>query len=201
MISVQVEMMFDYASPWAFLANALVPRVLAGVEVKYVPVYLRGFEAFRTGLPYSNAKLAYVMRDFARCAARERIEVTVPSVFPVNGLYALRGALVAQRAGKFDAYHAAAFRAVWQEGRDLSSRQGVVDFANELGVAEVADAIDEPAIKDALRAQTESAIARGAFGVPTFFVGDELFWGHDRMAFVAEAVGLTDATRRDTTTS
>jgi 2-hydroxychromene-2-carboxylate isomerase len=186
-----IEFLYDYASPFSFLANELVARRLVGATLEYRPVYLRGFEMFAKGPPYTAPKMSYLMLDLRRCAAEEAIEMRMPSRFPVNGLYALRGALVARRDGCFDAYHTAMFRAAWQQGRDISTREGVAAVATELGLSGVASALDDAAIKDALRVDTEAAVKRGVFGVPTFYVDGEMFWGHDRMHQVARAAGLT----------
>ena len=182
-----VEFAFDYASPWSFLANATLSRHFGDARITYVPVYLRGFQSFSQGVPYSPAKLSYLMRDFVRSATHAGVSYQMPSVFPINGLHALRAAVAAQRAGVFPALHDALFRAAWQQGRDVSDKATVVAIAREAGFAGVADHIDDAEIKNALRASTDRAVARGAFGVPTFFVGDEMFWGHDRMHFAAEA--------------
>lgn len=193
-----IEFLFDYASPYSFLANETLAARLPGAEIVYRPIYLRAIEGFRTGIPFSAPKLAWMIQDLRRCAAELAIDFRVPHSFPVNGLYALRGAIVAQHAGTFARYHPAMFRAVWQQTRDISSKQAVATLATELGFPEVAAQLDEPAIKDELRANTDDAIRRGVFGVPTFFVGNELFWGHDRMHQVAAAAKLSagdDATR------
>lgn len=179
-----VEFLFDYASPWSFLADSLLPRHFGDTPLAFVPVYLRGFESFSKGLPYTAAKLAYVMRDFERCAADAGVAVKMPPVFPINGVHALRGAIAAHREGKLAQYHEPMFRAAWTEGRDVSDRDVVGAIARELGLPSVAEALEEPSIKGELRANTEKAVARGVFGVPTFFVGGELFWGHDRMHLV-----------------
>jgi 2-hydroxychromene-2-carboxylate isomerase len=183
-----VEFLFDYASPWSFLANAVLPKRLPGVEIFYVPVYLAGFDSFAKGLPYTPAKLNYLLRDFQRCAAYEGVTPLFPPSFPINGLYALRGAIAAQRQGCFDDYHAVFFDAAWGQGRDISSKQAVAALAREVGLGAVAEALDDPSLKQALRDNTADAAARGVFGVPTFFVGDELFWGYDRLEYVARAL-------------
>ncbi len=182
-----IEFLFDYASPWSFLADRLRPRHFGDSATTFVPVYLRGFESFSKGVPYGPAKLVYIARDFERCAAEAGVAFKPPPVFPLNGLYALRGAVAAQREGKLAPYHEPMFRAAWAEGKDVSNREVVKAIARELGLPSVADALDEPSIKDELRVNTEKGVARGAFGVPTFFVGDEMFWGHDRMHFAAAA--------------
>jgi 2-hydroxychromene-2-carboxylate isomerase len=186
-----IEFAFDYASPWSFLANATLAKHFGGAPVTYVPVYLRGFEAFSRGVPYSPAKLRYLLKDAERSARHAGVSWVLPPAFPINGLYALRAALAAQRDGGFAALHAALFRAAWQEGKDLSDKAVVAGIARDLGLPAVAGAMDEPAIKEQLRKNTDDLIARGGFGVPTFFVGEEMFWGHDRMHFAAEALAAT----------
>lgn len=186
----RIELHFDYASPWAYLANELVSRELVGIEVDYRPLYLRGLEAFSKGMPYSSAKLAYLMRDLERCAAHEGVRLMPPATFPIDGLHALRAALVAQERGAFERYHGATFRAAWAEGRDVTAKDSVAALlADALGTtsAEALEAMTAQAIKDRLRAATETAQRRGVFGVPTFFVGDEMLWGHDRLPYVARA--------------
>jgi len=182
-----IKLLFDYASPWAYLADALVPLRFAGIDVTYRPIYLRGLESFATGIPYTAAKAQYVVRDFARCAAHEGVAFTAPPVFPINGLYALRAAIAAERDGSFAKVHAALFRAAWREARDVSSKAIVGEIAREAGAPAVAEALDDEGIKRELRARTEAAAARGVFGVPSFFAGGELFWGHDRMEYAARA--------------
>jgi 2-hydroxychromene-2-carboxylate isomerase len=185
---ISVEFLFDYASPYSFLANETLGAKLPGADIIYRPVYLRGFEAFARAIPFSAQKLAYMILDLRRCAAEAGVELRVPNQFPVIGVYALRGALVAQRAGRFAAYHTAMFRAVWQHARDVSTSAAVSALATELGFPEIASSIDDATIKDELRANTEAAIRRGAFGLPAFFVGAEMYWGHDRMDQVAREV-------------
>jgi 2-hydroxychromene-2-carboxylate isomerase len=184
---MKIEFAFDYASPWAFLAHATAPERFGGLEVSYVPAYLRGFEAFRAGVPYSAAKLAYIGQDLGRIASRLGLRMKQPSVFPIHGLHALRGAIAAEREGKLAPYHALAFAAAWQEDRDVSNKEVVKAIGREAGAPSIGDSLDEPAIKDALRTRTEQVVARGAFGVPTFFVGDQMFWGQDRMLDAARA--------------
>lgn len=184
---------YDYASPWAYLANELLPRklpILSAQSITYHPVYLRGLETFSKGLPYSAAKLAYLLHDFKRCAAHEGIAVAPPASFPVDGLHALRAACVAQDSGAFDRYHRAAFRGAWAEGRDINDKKVVAAIlADALGSSEAValEAISAQSIKDRLRDATAAAEARGVFGTPTFFVGDEMFWGHDRFDYVSRA--------------
>lgn len=190
-----IEFLFDYASPYSFLANETLIRKFGGAnrpeaEIIFRPVYLRGFEAFAKGIPYTAPRLSYMINDLRRCAEEAKVEVSFPTTFPINGLYALRGALAAQRAGTFASYHDAMFRAVWQHKRDISRKESVAAVATELGLPDIAGALDDEDLKTELRANTDEAIRRGVFGVPTFFVGAEMFWGHDRMHQVAKAAGF-----------
>lgn len=188
----KVDVYFDYASPWAYLAREVLERDFPGLATRARPIYLRGLESFATGVPYGASKLAYIARDLARCAEHERVPLAPPARFPVDGLHALRGALIAEERGVFDRYHRAMFRAAWSEQRDTSDRSvAAAILAEAIGVSaeEAERAITDPAVKARLREATDEAAARGVFGVPTFFVDDEMFWGHDRIAYVARAAG------------
>ena len=93
---------------------------------------------------------------------------------------------IAQPAGCFPAYHSAMFRAMWAEGVNLGDPKIVKDIFERFGIDP--DAIEREDVKDRLKANTEEAIARGAFGAPTSFVGDAMFWGNDRMHFIEAAL-------------
>lgn len=184
-----VDFYYDYASPFAYLASGTLEKKLPGCEIHYKPVYLRGFDTFSKGMPFSPPRLRYMANDFHRCARHEGLAEQQPTVFPVNGLYALRGDLVARELGEFAAYHRALFRATWSENQNVSNKQVVIELAAELGLnrEEFAARIDAPEIKDDLKSRTEQAAALGIFGVPSFIVGGALFWGHDRMDYVYRA--------------
>jgi len=184
------ELLFDYASPWAYLADRLRPRLLPGVTVELSPIYLRGLPAFSQGLPYGAEKLRYIMQDLGRCAQHHGIAVRPPSVFPINGLYALRGALWCREQGGLDAFHEAVFHATWRDDRNVADRAVLTEIARECGLDAQAFAagIESDDIKNALKARTAAALERGVFGVPTFIVGAQLFWGHDRLDYVARAL-------------
>lgn len=179
-------------SPYAYIASETLERRLPGIKVQYTPIYLRGLEAFSKGMPFSPAKVQYMARDLARIAAHKGVPHKLPSVFPINGLYGCRGATwVLQHApGKFQDYHRAVYRATWAENRNISDKQAVIAIAASVGLDEkiFAAGIEEEAIKEALKARTADAAGRGVFGVPSFFVGKDLFWGHDRMDYVLRAV-------------
>jgi 2-hydroxychromene-2-carboxylate isomerase len=187
-----VDFYYDYASPWSYLANAILERALPGVAVNYKPMYLRGVPAFQTGVPYDAPRLQYIIRDLRRCTLRWDVPVQFPAGFPLNGVHALRAAMWAQEQApeKFRVLHDALFAAAWRDNRDVSQKDMVVTLAGEAGLDATAlrAGIDDPALKQRLREQTDAARARGAFGVPSFFLGDELFFGHDRLDYLRRAI-------------
>ena len=98
----------------------------------------------------------------------------------------MRAAIAAQEHGRFPAFHTAAFRAIWEQGQDLSKEDALRQL---LSRAEIDPAqVEGDEIKNRLRANVDEAVSRGAFGLPTFFVDGEMFWGNDRLDFVEEAV-------------
>ena len=110
--------------------------------------------------------------------------------FPINTLLLMRTAVAAQHAGVFEPFHRAVYPAFWAEGENLGEPKVVTRVVEKAGLdarALLEDAGD-PAVKAELRATTEEAVARGVFGAPTFFVGDEMFFGNDRLDFVERAL-------------
>jgi 2-hydroxychromene-2-carboxylate isomerase len=201
-MSAQLEFLFDYASPYAYLAARLLPRRLPGVSIRYRPIYLRGLETFSQGIPFSPNKLRYLGQDLLRCAEAEGLPLVIPSEFPINGLQAVRGALVALEQDGFAAYHEAMFRAAWVDDRPVSHAEVVAEIAAQAGLdrQRFAEALARPDLKERLKSDTRAAEERGVFGVPTFLVGDELYWGHDRMDFVVRAVARAGAVSTDVST-
>jgi 2-hydroxychromene-2-carboxylate isomerase len=191
-VSPTVDFYFDYASPWSYLADSILDRTLPGVSVNYRPIYIRGLPAFSKGLPYDMTRLQYIAKDFVRCTAFWGVHQQFPSDFPINGIYALRISLWTQvhAPDRFLECHRALFQAAWRDDREIANKQVAVDVAAGRGLdaAALSSGIDEAAIKDALREQTSRAMERGVFGVPSFFLGDELYFGHDRLDYLRRAV-------------
>jgi 2-hydroxychromene-2-carboxylate isomerase len=129
-------------------------------------------------------------QDMARWVRRYGIPFAGNPHFPMQTLTALRAALAAQDAGVFPKYHAALFHAAWGEPANLGDAAVLRDVIAKAGLDPeplLAAAASEP-LKARLKANTDEAVTRGAFGAPTFFVGDEMFFGNDRLDFVAEAL-------------
>ncbi len=187
-----VEFYFDYASPYAYVANEVLEKKLPGAEIIYKPTYLRGLEMFRETIPFTTRKVVYLSKDLARITSRERIPHRQPSVFPVNGIHGLRGALWCQENAPemFLAYHQAVFRATWAEDQNVSDKSVIVEIAAGLKIDTDAfvSGIGDSRLKEQLKENTAAAEARDIFGVPSFIVDGELYWGHDRMDYVREAL-------------
>ena len=130
-----------------------------------------------------------IMLDHAR-AARYGIPLNGNPHFPVRTVLPMRAAIALQDDPKFKDYHRAVFAGMWLDGLNVGEESVLRDILGKIGCD--ADAViarcSTPEIKDALKANTAEAVERGAFGAPTFIVGDELFFGNDRLDFVEEAL-------------
>jgi 2-hydroxychromene-2-carboxylate isomerase len=140
--------------------------------------------------PTVPARAKHMPRDLARWARRYGVELAWNPAFAMSTVQALRSALAAQDGGSFAALHRALFRAVWVDRKNVSDPAVIADVVAKAGVdsaALLAEASSEP-YKARLKAKVDEALARGAFGLPSFFVGDELFFGNDWLQFVEEAL-------------
>ncbi|OUR87943.1 hypothetical protein A9Q81_24860 [Gammaproteobacteria bacterium 42_54_T18] len=181
-----IDFYFDYASPYAYLANHSVRKEFPSEKITYKPIYLRGLEAFRVAMPFVPNKLTNMLVDLQRCADIQGLPFHIPSQLPINGIYACRGALFTLKQGGFEKYHQLMFSAAWENNIDISSKDCVIDIAVSAGLDKEAftTGIDSLKIKSALKEQTAIAEKAGLFGVPSFIVGGELFWGADRIEHV-----------------
>lgn len=136
------------------------------------------------------AKAMYMNRDLARFAKRYGVTLKFNPFFPINTLPLMRGAVAAEDAGRAGEYDTAMFRAMWVEERNMGEQAEMAAVLASIGwnAADFTARVSSDAVKDRLKANTEEAVARGAFGAPTFFVNGEMFFGQDRLDFVAEAL-------------
>lgn len=185
-----IDFYFDFASPYAYLASvrvdALSERV--GRPVRWRPILLGAVFKVSGGQPNLNKPLQgdYLRHDVPRCARLWDIPLHQPLPNPFPSLAASRAFYWLDQVGGEHSPAAlarAVFQAHWAEGRDMALPENVLDVAASLGLDR--DAVEAGIaladVKDRLRAETEGAIARGVFGAPFFFVGEEPFWGADRM--------------------
>lgn len=185
-----IEFYFDFSSPYSYLAAEQIEAIAArhGAELRWKPILLGAVFKVTGGAPLTEtigAKAAYSVHDFARSARFAGIAYQQPRPFPVATVAAARAViwLHNEQPAREAAFVHAVFRAYYVDGRDISRAEVVGEVAAECGLdaARVLAGTQDPLVKDQLRAQVETAIVRGVFGAPFMFVGDEAFWGHDRL--------------------
>jgi len=199
MVTKSLELIFDFGSPNAYLCMKALPELLdrTGADLVITPCLLGGiFKATGNKAPmiqYADApaKLAYENLEMRRFIAKHGlVKFRINPHFPVNTLTIMRGAIVADDEDNLDDYVDAVNRAMWEEGLKMDDPEVIATFlsANGFDGPALLARTQEPAIKAKLVANTEAAVARGVFGIPTFFVGTEMFFGKDRLAQVEDAL-------------
>lgn len=194
-----LEFIFDFASPNAYLVWDLLPPLVdrTGAHLLVTPCLLGGiFRATNNQAPMvrfseTPARLNYEMLEMRRFIAAHGLgRFTMNPHFPVNTLLVMRGAIVAQQDGRFDAFARAVLAAMWEDGRPMADPEtvaAVLDAAGFDGKA-LLERTQDQAVKDRLVANTEAAVARGVFGIPSFIVDGELYFGKERLAQVEAAL-------------
>ncbi len=190
------EFFFDFTSPTSYLALPLALGVEArtGAELVFRPLFLGGVMQATGNRPPGSvpAKATYLGRDLVRCAAHIGVPFHMNPAFPMNTLAVLRGTLGMPDEEDRRRIIRALFRAAWGEPHpaDLGDPAAVTAILSTVGIDAdaFAAAATNPANKHALKASTEEAVARGVFGAPSFFVADDLFFGHDRLDYVERAL-------------
>jgi 2-hydroxychromene-2-carboxylate isomerase len=183
----------DVGSPYAWLAAERAEAVL-GAEVMWEPVLLGAVFAARGFGSWSltNARAQGIEEVERRAAAYGLGPVRWPEPWPGNTLLAMRAAVAADEAGVGRAFLLAALRLGFRDGRDLSEPAAVTDAASTAGIegAALLAAAFSPSVKAALRERTDAAIALGVRGVPSVVVGDQAFWGDDRLEDAARSLRI-----------
>ena len=190
----QVEFFFDFVSTASYLAWTQLPGLIrqTDAEILYRPMVLGAVmkATGNTPPPSIPAKGKYMRTDFSRFAERYGVAFRYPSRHPVNTMSALRGAVAFLDRPEFPDYVKSVFEGFWVHDQDIEDPEILAHLAAQAGIGaeEFQEAVGRQDVKDRLRANTDEAVERGAFGAPTFFVGDEMFFGQDRLDFVAEAL-------------
>jgi len=194
-----LEFFFDCGSPWTYLAFHEIEGVAraTGARLIWKPILVGGVfnqvneDVYAQRANPNPRKARYFAKDLQDWARLYGLSISWPSVFPLNSVRAMRGALVAQDEGCLPAYARAVFEAYWGEDRDVSQEEVLAEIAAGCGLdrADFLARITTPEIKERLRANTDELIARGGFGSPTMLVnGDDLYFGNDRLPLVREAL-------------
>jgi 2-hydroxychromene-2-carboxylate isomerase len=182
---MKVSWVFDVISPFAYLNLQQLRQLPAHVEVEYVPVLLAGLlnHHGQIGPAEMPTKRRFTYRFALWRARRMGIPMQLPPAHPFNPLQALRLIIA---AGSTRQSIEAVFAAIFRHGLDAADPQVIERLATELGINDPQSALNEPQVKQRLRQNTEWAITKGIFGVPTFLIGDEIFWGHDSFDMVLD---------------
>ena len=200
----KVEFHFDFGSPNAYLAHLVIPEIeqRTGAKFEYVPVLLGGvFKMTNNRSPAESMagiknRLEYEALERERFVRRHNItQFKWTPFFPVNTLLIMRGAIAAQLDGVFERYVDEMFRHMWAEPKKMDDPEVVRSALEESGfnAASLLARTQEPEVKDRLLANTQASVARGTFGAPTFFVGDEIFFGKDRLRDVEDEIVRANA--------
>jgi len=190
----RAEFFFDFGSPASYLAYTQMDGIAkrTGAEIVWRPMLLGGvFKATGNASPVTvPAKGKWMLADLPRFAQRYGVPYSRNPFFPVNTLVMMRGAAAFEGTPQFRPYVDAMFKAMWVEPKnmnDMPTAAGVLKAAGFDPQEFMAKAESQEA-KDRLKATTEEAVARGVFGAPTTFVGEDMFFGQDRLDFVEEAL-------------
>jgi 2-hydroxychromene-2-carboxylate isomerase len=196
-MSKTIDFIFDFGSPNAYLAWQVLPGIAArsNAQVNLIPCLLGGLfkltgnESPMTAFGKVKGKLDYERLETQRFIAKHDLGAfRFNPHFPVNTLLIMRGLLAARRAKVGEIYFEAVLKAMWEEGQKMDDPAVVATVlgAEGLDANAILEAAQDPAVKAELAANTNAAAARGAFGIPTFFVGDQMFFGKERLGQVEE---------------
>jgi 2-hydroxychromene-2-carboxylate isomerase len=191
-----VEFYFDLGSPTTYLAHTQLAKICADTrsELIYIPMLLGGvFKATGNASPAMiPAKGRYMFQDLDRFAKRYGVQLRFNPHFPINTLILMRAVTGMQmrQPQRFAEFVDCLFKALWVEGRNLNDPQTVAAVLTENGFdpQEIMALTNDESVKAALKENTEAAIKRGVFGAPSMFIGDQLFFGQDRLDFLEEAL-------------
>jgi len=203
----KVEFHFDFGSPNAYFAHAIIPAIetRTGATFNYVPVLLGGvFKLTNNQAPMVQFKdiknkLEYQRLETQRFVKKHGLNrFRMNPHFPVNTVQIMRGAVAAEMDGRLAAYVDAVFRHMWEEGKKMDDPEIIRAALDASGLdgTRTLQRIQDPAVKDRLLKNTEGSVARGTFGSPTFFVGEEMFFGKDRLGDVEREIEAAKAAGR-----
>ena len=198
-MSSNPQFLFDFGSPNAFLSHEAIPAIekRSGVKFEYVPILLGGiFKATNNKSPAETLagvknKPEFLATETNRFIQRFKVEPYVWNpFFPVNTLNLMRAAIAAQVEGVFEKYVEAAFHHMWREPKKMDDPEVAAKALSTSGLdgAKLLARAQDADVKAKLIENTQSAVERGAFGSPTFFVGNEMFFGKEQLREVEELV-------------
>jgi len=194
-----IEFFFDCSSPWTYLAFHNIQPLAAELNepIEWTPILVGGI--FNSVNPSVYAmreqpvpsKMNYMAKDLQDWAKLADLKICMPpKVFPVNSVKAMRACLWLAPQGKLVPFATAVFEAYWSREEDISQDDVLISICEPLGIDSKAllTGISQKEIKEQLKSNTEEAIKRGAFGSPTLFLGDDMYFGNDRLPLLREAI-------------
>lgn len=195
----RVEFHFDFGSPNAYLSHRVIPGIeqRTGATFTYVPVLLGGvFKATNNVSPMQANqgilnKSEYGQIEMQRFITKHSLtKFSWNEHFPVNTVLIMRGALVAERDGFLSDYVETVYQSMWEKSMNMGDPAVVMSELKAAGLDAdaVAEGVQDQAIKQKLIDNTAASVERGNFGSPTFFVGDEMFFGKDKLRDVEEEI-------------
>ena len=196
-MSNKIEYFLDCSSPWTYLSFRGMQELSKrkSFEIIWKPILVGGiFNTINPSVYESRQnpikeKLVYSQKDLDDWSKSRGLDITMPKIFPVNSVKAMRGSFFFQDAGKIENYLEAVFYAYWTEGKDISDDKILKSIVDQLNSSaeEYFDFIKTPEAKERLISNTQELMDRGGFGSPTFFLNkDDMYFGNDRIQLLEE---------------
>jgi len=197
---MKVDFIFDFASPNAYFCHRVIPEIekRTGATFNYVPCLLGGiFKITNNQAPMMafngiTNKLEYQNIEIQRFIKKHNLaDFTMNSFFPVMTLQLQRGAIAAMSLNVFDEYLEAIFKGMWEKGLNLADQEVLINLLTaetQIDISDLVEKMQTQEIKDQLIQNTSNAVERGAFGIPTFFADDEIFFGKDSLGDLEEFI-------------
>ncbi len=196
-----IDFYFDCSSPWTYLAFHNIQPLAAELDepISWRPILVGGIFNSINPSVYANrdnpvpAKQAYFYKDIQDWARAAGLKIAMPPrIFPINSVKAMRACIWLEPQGKLVPFAKAVFEAYWGREEDIADDAVLAAICAQSGVdaAALRDGISQPEVKNQLKANTDEVMRRGGFGSPTMFVGDDMYFGNDRLSLLRSAVLL-----------
>ena len=196
MSSNYIEFYFDCSSPWTYLGFVGINEISSkyNIEIKFLPILVGGVfnsvndEVYKFRSKPNPLKFNYYNQDLKMWAKVRNIQINWPSIFPINSVKAMRGALFFKEQKQISDYALKIFKAYWTDGKDISQDNVVSQICEDLNIDSNAflNFINQEITKNALKKNTQELIDSGGFGSPTYFFNDSMFFGNDRIQLLEE---------------
>ena len=200
MNSNYIEFYFDCSSPWTYLGFVGINEISSkyNIEVKFVPILVGGVfnsvndEVYKLRAKHNLLKSNYYNQDLKMWAKVRDLQINWPSIFPVNSVKAMRGALFFKEQEQISNYALKIFKAYWTDGKDISQDDVISEICEDLNIDSnaILSFINQETTKSALKENTQELIDRGGFGSPTYFFKNSMFFGNDRIQLLEEQLKI-----------